>query len=129
MPPQADSRDPTDWFRKAQRDLERVPLRLQESDCEDAAFHLQQALEKYLKGFLITRGWRLKRTHNLSLLLDEAGTFLPTLEQYRLLCQELSAFYVEERYPLSMEPPTCGELEPLLQQATQLARLLSASSP
>nr|HID13949.1 HEPN domain-containing protein [Anaerolineae bacterium] len=31
-------------------DFRRVPKRLEEDDIADAAFHLQQALEKYLKG-------------------------------------------------------------------------------
>ena len=124
MPHPVDSRDPSDWFRKGQDDLQRVPRRLQEGDYEDAAFHLQQALEKCLKGFLIARGWKLQRTHNRSLLLDEATPFLSALESHQSLCQEVSAFYVEERYPLSMEPPTREELEPLLQQAQQLINLL-----
>lgn len=125
MPPPAESREPSDWFLKGQHDLQRVPRRLQERDFEDAAFHLQQALEKCLKGFLIARGWRLQRTHNLSLLLDEAVAFVPSLERFRSLCQEVSAFYVEERYPLSMQPPSREELEQLLQQAQQLIRLLA----
>lgn len=125
MPPEAESRDPSEWYRKARQDLQRVPRRLQEEDCEDAAFHLQQALEKGLKGFLIARGWPLRRTHNLSVLLDEAVTLLPALEQYRALCQEASAFYVEERYPLSTQAPSRGELEQLFQQAQQLIESLS----
>ena len=128
MPPPVESREPSDWFLKGQHDLQRVPRRLQENDYEDAAFHLQQALEKCLKGFLIARGWRLQRTHNLSLLLDEAVAFVPNLEQFRSLCQEVSAFYVEERYPLSLEPPTSEELQPLLRQAQELvSRLLAAT--
>lgn len=101
MPPEAESRDPSEWFRKARQDL-------------------QQALEKSLKGFLIARGWSLRRTHNLSVLLDEAVTFVPALERHRTLCQEVSAFYVEERYPLSVQPPSRDELEPLFARAQQL---------
>lgn len=110
MPPEVESRDPSEWFQKANQDLQRVPRRLQEDDCEDAAFHLQQAIEKGLKGFLIAHGGSLRRTHNLSVLLDDAVTFLPNLEAYRALCQEASAFYVEERYPLSAQPPSRDEL-------------------
>lgn len=124
MPPEADSRDPSEWFQKARHDLQRVPRRLEEADYEDAAFHLQQALEKSLKGFLIARCWSLRRTHNLSVLLDEAVTFLPTLERYRSLCQEASAFYVEERYPISAQPPSRDELEALFKQAQQLLESL-----
>jgi len=124
MPPEKESRDPSEWFRKAKQDLDRVPRRLKENDCEDASFHLQQALEKYLKGFLISRAQSLLRTHNLSLLLDEAAPLAPELEQFRSLCQEVSAFYVEERYPISTQPPTQNELESLFKRAEQLARML-----
>ncbi len=40
-----------DWLDKAAEDLQRVEKRLEIGDIEDAAFHLQQAIEKYLKGF------------------------------------------------------------------------------
>lgn len=124
MPPDQESRDPSEWFRKAQEDFERVPRRLKEGDCEDAGFHLQQALEKYLKGFLIARGWNLRRTHNLSFLPDEVVKFLPATEEYRPLCQEASAFYVEERYPLMSQAPSQEELEQLFLQAQGLVKLL-----
>jgi len=124
MPLEGESGDPLEWFEKGRQDLERVPRRLQEDDCEDAAFHRQQALEKYLKGFLITRGWQLHRTHNLSVLLDEAVRFLPELERYRPLSQQASAFYVEERYPFLSQPPTREELEQLFRWAQELVGLL-----
>lgn len=120
MLPEGESRDPSEWFKKGQQDLGRIPKRLEEDDCEEAAFHLQQALEKYLKGFLIAKGWPLRRTHNLSLLLDEAVTFLPALEQYRSLYQQASAFYVEEHYPLVTQAPSLEDLEQMFQQAQRL---------
>ena len=50
---------PQDWFRIAEKDLERVQRRILLNDPEDAGFHLQQAVEKYLKGYLLSKGWRL----------------------------------------------------------------------
>ena len=97
-----------------------MPRCLEAGDTEDAAFHLQQALEKALKGFLINRGWTLRRTHNLSVLLDEAAVFVPGLEPFRDLCEEASAFYVEERYPLATESPSRDELQTLFQRASQM---------
>ena len=64
---------------------------------EDAAFHLQQTVEKYLKGYLLSRGWPLKRVHDLEYLLDEAIKFQPELEEFRSLCQELTGNYFIER--------------------------------
>jgi HEPN domain-containing protein len=67
MPDKKESFYPLDWIKKVKRDLKRVKERLEISDFEDAAFHLQQALEKYLKAYLLSRGWELKRIHDLEL--------------------------------------------------------------
>ena len=54
-----------DWFDKAAQDMRRVEILLAADDVEGAGFHLQQAAEKYLKGYLLGKGWALKRTHDL----------------------------------------------------------------
>ncbi len=43
---------PRDWFHKAGLDMRRSEILLANDDAEGAAFHLQQALEKYLKGLV-----------------------------------------------------------------------------
>ena len=42
------------------------------NDPDAAGFYLQQAMEKYLKAFLLSKKWKLKRTHDLEVLLNEA---------------------------------------------------------
>ncbi len=39
-----------DWFTKVDKDIERVERLIDIDDLEGARFHLQQAMEKYLKG-------------------------------------------------------------------------------
>lgn len=101
---------PQDWFRKAYRDFKRVEQNLKEGDYEDAAFHLQQTVEKYLKGYLLSKGWKLKKIHDLEYLLDEAIKFKPDLEVFRSLCQEITGYYFIERYPFLVEEPSLTEL-------------------
>jgi HEPN domain-containing protein len=43
-----ESQYPSDWFRIASEDLQRAERRLAEGDTDDAAFRLQQAIEKFL---------------------------------------------------------------------------------
>jgi len=74
---------PAEWFAKAEQDLARVQRRLDEGDTEDAAFHLQQAVEKALKGYLLARGWKLRKIHDVEALLDEAVTGNTALEVFR----------------------------------------------
>lgn len=43
---------PKDWFYKGDLDMRRAEILLENNDPSGAAFHLQQALEKYLKALL-----------------------------------------------------------------------------
>lgn len=124
MPTQHESLQPSDWFAKARKDWQRVRKRLAEGDSEDAAFHLQQALEKYLKGYLLSKGWRLKRIHDLEFLLDEALAFNAELERFRDLCQEVTGYYVQKRYPLLVESPSFEEIEANLSEAEEFVSFL-----
>lgn len=73
---------------------------LNDGDTLGAGFFLQQALEKFLKAFLLARGWKLKRTHTLHSLLDEAAQFDGALEPFRGLCERVSGYYVAGGYPI-----------------------------
>lgn len=94
-----ESRLPKDWFEKAAKDLMRVEALLAIDDDEGAGFHLQQAAEKHLKGYLLGRGWPLKRIHDLEHLLNEALAYDPHFETFREACRLATEFYIEQRYP------------------------------
>ncbi len=98
MPPK-ESSNPGDWLRIATKDLERVYRLLEVDDPEAAGFYLQQSVEKFLKAFLLSRGWRLVRIHDLEALLDAALQYDSSLETFREPCQKIIAFYIVERYP------------------------------
>lgn len=87
MPPK-NSLYPQDWFRIAEKDFKRAGYLLSIDDPEGAGYHLQQSVEKYLKGFLLHKGWKLKRIHDLEVLLNDALRYDKTLEKYRSLCQK-----------------------------------------
>ena len=90
-----------EWFTKAEQDMEIVELLLTHKGYPSAAgFHLQQALEKYIKGYLLSRGWGLRRVHDLEVLLNEALAYHRSWEQFRSICQRVSQYYLQQRYPL-----------------------------
>ena len=62
------------WFGKGNSDLRSAQalLALDPPETETAAFHSQQAAEKYLKGLLAYHGDDPPRTHDLAVLLDLA---------------------------------------------------------
>ena len=83
----------------ARKDWGRIFSMLNDNDIEGAAFFIQQALEKYLKAFMLQRGWFLRKIHDLDALLDDATKYNPSLESFRALCKRVSGYYLIERYP------------------------------
>ncbi len=89
-----------EWLRAASTDIKMFSLALGDPDlAEPAAFHLQQTVEKYLKAYLISKGWRLQRTHNLGTLLDEAIKYDSGFGQFAGICEKVGGWYFQVRYP------------------------------
>ncbi len=94
-----ESRLPEDWFNIADKDLRRVEIMLNADDLIDAGVHLQQAVEKYLKGYLLSKDWELEKTHNLVKLIDYAVEYEASFEVFREICQRATIYYTVDRYP------------------------------
>ena len=111
-----------EWLTNAERDMRLVGLILEsEEDPYGAGFHLQQALEKALKAFLLYNGWRLQRTHNLATLLDASLPYDAGVASYRSLCDQVSEYYIAERYPDSgLVGPGIAEVKDNLAAAREL---------
>jgi len=99
MKEQKNSLYPPDWMKYARKDWRRIFAMLNDNDIEGAAFFIQQALEKYIKTFMLQRGWLLRKIHDLDALLDDATEYNPSLESFRTLCKRVSGYYLIERYP------------------------------
>ncbi|MBI2231302.1 MAG: HEPN domain-containing protein [Deltaproteobacteria bacterium] len=123
--PRRESRYPNDWLALAEKDLQRVTRSLRDKDPELAAFCLQQAVEKFLKAYLLSKGWKLRRIHDLEALLDDAIAYDSSLDQFRNACQKITNYYVVERYPLTVEAEfTADEVRTSLEAAGQLIEKL-----
>ncbi len=100
---------PYEWLDWAEDDWRLTLYSLDNGMVYMAAFHLQQAVEKWLKAFLLHHGWQLVRTHDLEALLREAVQHEPSLQQYQGMCQRVGKF-VAARYLGLADPPTEEEL-------------------
>lgn len=128
--PKKESRIPADWFAKADLDLETADLLWREKGHpEIIGFHLQQGIEKCFKGYLLSRGCKLKRIHDLVALLNEAVRYDSSLEPHRDTCRQITEFYIEERYPFLMPSAVTREaIEPLMTGAKALITRLREAS-
>lgn len=66
---------------------------------DTVTFHCQQAVEKYLKAYLIFQSTTFKFSHDLIYLLDLITQKDPDFEGYYDTVSELQGYAVEIRYP------------------------------
>jgi HEPN domain-containing protein len=89
-----------EWFLRGEHDFQSADiLRKQNGHADTIAVLIQQAVEKYTKGFLLGRGWKLRKIHDLELLVEEATKYDKSFIPFLDLARRLSAFYIEDRYP------------------------------
>ena len=120
-----DSLHPPDWRESAAKHWHRIDVMLADGDAEAAAFFLQQSLEKYLKGYLLVRGWALRKIHQLQTLLNDAIRNDRSLEPYRDRCERVSGYYFVERYlQLVRSGLTAADIEADRTEARQLVLAL-----
>jgi HEPN domain-containing protein len=62
-------------------------------------FHCQQAIEKWLKAYLIKQGEEIQKIHDLMALVIYCGKYDPTFKELEPLVEGISDFAVEFRYP------------------------------
>jgi HEPN domain-containing protein len=121
-------RQAEEWFERGARDIETAQLIFDERGYTDAiAYHIQQALEKYMKGYLVLHGKKPPRIHELNTLLNHILTIDESLADFLDLCEKASRYYFEERYPPG--PPadySYEEIESDLNQAWSMIKIIRA---
>ncbi|HXF05802.1 MAG TPA: HEPN domain-containing protein [Blastocatellia bacterium] len=89
------------WLRFADSDLRGAQLSLNDED--PPVLHIcsscQQAVEKYLKAYLISRGWRLEKTHSIDYLLKKCTEYDAEFDQFRADLEPFAEYFTEARYP------------------------------
>jgi HEPN domain-containing protein len=90
-----------EWLVRGDHDIETAELLYEGRGYADAiAYHIQQAIERYLKGYLVSKGQRPPRVHELDTLLTLVSRFQPDLhEPFIELCEKATRYYIEDRYP------------------------------
>jgi HEPN domain-containing protein len=110
------------WLIKANNDLKvaenEIELPSENMVTDAICFHCQQAVEKYLKAFLITKKSDFQRSHNLEYLLEICKE--NDAEFSELDLGNLSFYAVEVRYPDNFYIPSFDEARECLDLALKV---------
>lgn len=93
------SKDPKKWIDKAREDLRWTESNLRGEIWHGACFTAQQAAEKALKAYILSRGREHKKIHSLVALLEDCKKFDVSFENIREKCATLTVYYAPVRYP------------------------------
>ena len=108
------------WLVKANGDLKvaenEIKLSSEDMVTEAVCFHSQQAVEKLLKAYLVTRNIEFGKTHNLEFLLELCIKQDSRFKDVNV--GNLSFYAVELRYPDEFYTPTAEEAR----QCIEIAR-------
>jgi len=95
-----ESRVPKQWFIKAEEDLGSAEILFRENGPADTiCFLCQQAVEKYLKGYLILKRKKFGKIHDLAALLAVCGEIDKEFLDWYKETEKLTSYYIETRYP------------------------------
>jgi HEPN domain-containing protein len=97
---QTNEKDPADWFEMARERISSSDSLWKHDGLTHAGIEtLQEGVERYLKGYLIAKGWRLVRTHDLERLVKEAAQFDKVFAKFFSLAEELTEDFFAQHYP------------------------------
>jgi len=93
--------DTKEWFIKADDDFEAVQIlnEAYKKKIEIMCYLCSQAVEKYLKGFLVYNGIIPVKTHNLEYLVDECIKIENSFKTIENDCVFINKYSAEVRYP------------------------------
>jgi HEPN domain-containing protein len=124
MPAEFESQRYKDWFAHAELDMADAKVLLKyKGSSETIAFHLQQAAEKYIKGYLVKHGWSLKKIHDIEALLTAASRYNEFFREFLDLGRLISAAYIESRYPSG--PPKEYSYKQITEWLAQTEKLIT----
>ena len=109
------------WLDKAAEDIAIAHVALREDLTNPAAFHVQQAVEKILKGLLLAAAQDLRKTHDIEQLAELTHRHWPDLVPVPFPLISVTQWYVAGRYPGIDEPvPSAPEISEMLQKVIAL---------
>jgi HEPN domain-containing protein len=110
------------WFKKAENDLLTIRNNMvsEEVPIDVCCFHAQQAAEKYLKAYLVSKNSSFPKTHDLQVLIILCSKINSIFESMIDIGLKLSDYGIAPRYPDSFDDLTMLDAENAFQNAISI---------
>lgn len=107
------------WFKKAENDLLVITNNLasQQVPVDACCFHAQQAAEKYLKAYLISKKIVFPKIHDLQALNNLCCTVNASFKEIEEATTNLSDYAIAPRYPDALDDLTIEDARKALNDA------------
>ncbi|MBU2579114.1 HEPN domain-containing protein [Patescibacteria group bacterium] len=115
-----------EWIIKAQNDLETAQILFREKGPTDTlCFHCHQAVEKYLKAFLIYHQIEFEKIHDLWKLTKDCAIKDKEILKFEKELKILNGHYIESRYPPEITTYSQKEIKKVLKIAEEIAKFIA----
>ncbi len=114
------------WINKAENDLLSVTNNLNANNIpvDICCFHAQQAVEKYLKAYLISKNVVFPKTHDLEALLHLCEQVNNSFGSILIESRSLSRYAIAPRYPDIGDDLTIEDAQSALQDALKIKQFI-----
>lgn len=114
------------WLAYANKDLRAAITLKNDDNIGCALYHIEQAVEKALKAYLINSGTSFALTHDLVPLLNSCCNNDACFQDFCADIKEINPYSTKSRYPnKSYVEPSIEEVDRLIDKATAVVSLVS----
>ena len=111
------------WVLKGNNDFKtgKDEMETEEPATDTICFHMQQCVEKYLKGYLVFHRVDFRKTHDIAELIELCKSVSEEFEElYSLEADSLTIYAADIRYPDDFYIPTLEETKGCIEIATKV---------
>lgn len=111
------------WVLKGNNDFKtgKDEMETEEPATDTICFHMQQCVEKYLKGYLVFHRVDFRKTHDIAELIELCKSVSEEFEElYSLEADSLTIYAADIRYPDDFYMPTIEETKGCIEIVTKV---------
>ena len=114
------------WIKKAEKDLLAAEHELSflNGVTESICFHCQQAVEKFLKAYLVFLGIPFTKTHEIGELVTKCENKDKEISAFKEVADKLTDYAIGVRYPEELLEPTLEEAKEAFEIANKMRRFI-----